>query len=136
MIKIPAIPSFNLPSGVCLVVAILLLSVTIVGCKCRYFYLSSYFCKCDYKYNYVGFYRFTKIAIFGISTFLAYKNFCLPPAEKSIWAWIFSVIAIVFNPFISVVEAEGQVIGIIHILVIGLFFYLSYRARVSKSNIY
>ena len=127
MTKTPAIPAFNLPSVIYLSIAILLSFITIVGYS---------YGKWNYEYNYVGFYRFTKITIFSISTFLAYKNFCLPPAEKSIWAWIFLVVAIIFNPFLPVVKIRGQVIGIIHIVVIGLLFYLSYRARVSKSNIY
>jgi hypothetical protein len=48
----------------------------------------------DNSYNYYQFLRWTILIIGGYSACIAYKN------EEMGWAWIFSIMAILFNPII------------------------------------
>ena len=74
-----------------------------------------------------GFYVFTKIIVCGFTGLLAYRNFNASN-KKSIWPWCFLLIAVLFNPLISI-AMQKEVWMIVDILLGSLFLLLAYKTR-------
>lgn len=74
-----------------------------------------------------GFYAFTKIVVCGFSGLLAYQNFNASN-KKSFWPWCFLLVAVLFNPLISI-PMQKEVWMVVDILLGSLFLLLAYKTK-------
>lgn len=79
-----------------------------------------------------GFYTFTKIVVCGFSAVLSYQNFNAAD-KKSIWAWFFLYIAILFNPFIAI-HMQKEIWMVVDIALGFLFLFLAYKTKSIESK--
>lgn len=76
------------------------------------------------------FYTFLRIAVCGSTAVLAYQNFNVID-KPSIWAWLFLLIAILFNPFKPIILRQET--WFIVNIVLGLtFLLLAYQTKSTK----
>jgi len=77
-------------------------------------------------YSYYQFLRWLILGVGGYSAYLAYNS------EKKIWAWIFGLIALLFNPIIPfyLSRATWQSIDII----VAVIFFISLFEKYERKN--
>ncbi len=78
----------------------------------------------DWSYGYYQLLRWVILAVGGYSAYIAYKS------ENKTWAWIFGVIAVLFNPIIPFYFSREtwQPINI----AVGIIFFISLFSKYKK----
>lgn len=80
-----------------------------------------------------GYYTFVRIAVCGLASVNAYHSLSQHMQNKSIWPWLFLLVAILFNPFV-VIHMQKEAWMLADISVGLLFFFIAYKIRNNQTS--